>query len=373
MRIIMIGQKGIPMHYGGIERHVEELSLKLVAQGHEVLAYARNWYTPKKINQYHGIKVVHTFSIHTKNLDAISHTFFSTINALFQKPDVIHYHGVGPALLAWIPRVFAPKVKVVATFHSIDRYHQKWGFIAKMFLRLGEWAACRFPHETIVVSKTIQSYCWNEFQRETTYIPNGVTATCSAPFLLSRWGLEGNKYVLMVARLIPHKGAHYLIEAWQHARATAPEILKDYKLVIAGGGHYTEKYVKQLHETAKDDSSVVFTGWVKGRVLEELFSNTALFVYPSVSEGLPIVVLEAMSCARAVLASDIPEHQEIIADDRFWFTSADAKALSSKLIELLKQPELLKQAGEKNRVLAEQNYNWDAIAEKAEKVYSASK
>jgi glycosyltransferase involved in cell wall biosynthesis len=144
-------------------------------------------------------------------------------------------------------------------------------------------------------------------------------------------------------------------------------------LVPQHGGHYTEKYVKQLHETAKDDSSVVFTGWVKGRVLEELFSNTALFVYPSVSEGLPIVVLEAMSCARAVLASDIPEHQEIIADDRFWFTSADAKALSSKLIELLKQPELLKQAGEKNRVLAEQNYNWDAIAEKAEKVYSASK
>jgi glycosyltransferase involved in cell wall biosynthesis len=352
---------------------VEELSLKLVAQGHEVLAYARSWYTPKTISQYHGIKILHTPSIHTKNLDAISHTFFSTINALFQRPDVIHYHGVGPALLSWIPRVFLPRAKVVVTFHSIDRYHRKWGFLARWFLRLGEWAACRFPHETIVVSKTLQTYCLNEFDRRTTYIPNGVTATCSAPFLLSRWGLQANKYLLTLGRLIPHKGVHYLVEAWQKARAEAPEIFKDYKLVIAGGGHFTDKYVRQLHEMAKDDQSVVFTGWVKGRVLEELFSNTLLFVHPSESEGLPIVVLEAMSCSRAVLVSDIVELQEIIPDDRFWFASADPQALASKLIELLKQPQLLKQAGEDNKMLAQQNYNWDAIVKQAEKVYEKNK
>jgi glycosyltransferase involved in cell wall biosynthesis len=158
----------------------------------------------------------------------------SSINALSQKPDVIHYHGVGPALLSWIPRVFSPRTKVIVTFHSIDRYHRKWGFVARWFLRMGEWAACHFPHETIVVSKTLQSYCWNEYDRQTTYIPNGVTATCSAPFLLSQWDIKPNKYILMVARLIPHKGAHHLLQAWKLARTQAPEIFKDMKLVIAG-------------------------------------------------------------------------------------------------------------------------------------------
>jgi len=138
MRIAMIGQKGIPAIYGGIERHVEELSLELAKQGHTVLVYARKWYTPKNIKNYHGINIIHTPTLRTKHFDAIAHTFFSTIHAMFQKPDVIHYHGVGPSLLSWIPRVFSPKTKVVATVHCLDRYHQKWGLFARIMLRFGE-------------------------------------------------------------------------------------------------------------------------------------------------------------------------------------------------------------------------------------------
>ena len=178
MRIAMIGQKGIPAIYGGIERHVEELSVELVKQGHDVVVYARTWFTDKKIKNYQGIKIKHTPTLRTKHLDAIIHTFTSTIHALlFQKPDIIHYHGVGPALLAWMPRLLSPKTKVVVTMHCLDRYHQKWGIFARFMLRIGEWAGCAFAHQVISVSKTIQSYCLNEYQKSTTYIANGVRAS----------------------------------------------------------------------------------------------------------------------------------------------------------------------------------------------------
>ena len=373
MKIAMIGQKGIPAIYGGVERHVEELSLTLAKQGHEVFAYARAWYTPKNIRNYNGIKVIHTPALRTKHLDAITHTFTATIHALFQKPDIIHYHGVGPALLCWIPRILAPKTKVIVTMHCLDRYHQKWGLFARIMLRMGEWASCKFPHETIAVSKTIYNYCLNEFQKQTTYIPNGVKPL-SAPnsSLIEEFGLAPEKYLLMVSRLVKHKGAHYLLEAWQMARQQNPELLKDYKLAIVGGAAFTDNYVAKLHGIARGDKSIVFTGWQKGRTLSELYAHAKLFVHPSENEGLPITVLQAMSYARPVLVSDIPEHKEVVADCNFWFSNAKINSLAEKIAELISNEPLLQEAGGKNKIIVEKNYNWEDVTKQTNVLYSAS-
>lgn len=368
----MIGQKGIPAAYGGIERHVEELSVRLAKQGQEVLVYARAWFSPKKITEYQGVKIIHTPTIHTKHLDAIVHTFISTLHAIFiSKPDIIHYHGVGPALLAWIPRVFAPRVKVVVTFHCIDRHHQKWGWFARKMLALGELAACRFPHETIAVSQTIRTYCLNEYAKLTTYIPNGATRVDEIPGddKLEKMNLTSEKYLLMVSRLVKHKGAHYLIPAWQQARATAPELFAGYKLAIVGGGVFTDRYVDELKKLAADDDSIVFTGWKDGEALSQLYAHCKFLVHPSENEGLPLTVMQAMVNARAVLVSDISEHKEIVPDHNFWFMNANINSLSGKIIELMKNPAMLAEAGNKNCQFVAKYFNWNDIAKNTEKLY----
>ena len=390
----MIGQKGIPAVYGGIERHVEGLSLELAKQGHSVGVYARKWYTPANIKNYHGVQIIHTPTLRTKNLDAIVHTFTSTIAALFfrfpsaenressiphgavsgQKPDIIHYHGVGPALLSWIPRIFSPKTKVVVTMHCLDRYHQKWGVFARLMLRMGEWAGCAFAHQAISVSKTIQNYCLNEYQKSTVYIPNGVIpAEKQNSSLIDQWDITPGKYLLMVSRLVKHKGAHYLLEAWQFVRQQNPELLKDYKLVIVGDSTFTDEYVKELRQIARGDKSIIFTGWQKGQTLSELYANCALLVHPSENEGLPITVLQAMSYARPVLVSDISEHKEVIHDERFWFSNTSIISLAEKITELMQKPELLKENGDKNKVVVAKNYNWKDITKQTLALYSSPK
>lgn len=372
MKILMIGQKGIPAVYGGIERHVEELSVELAKQGHTVAVYARKWYTPANIKNYHGVELIHTPTLRTKNLDAIVHTFTSTIHALFQKADVIHYHGVGPALLSWIPRIFSPKTKVVVTMHCLDRYHQKWGVLARLMLRMGEWAGCVFAHQAISVSKTIQNYCLNEYQKSTTYIPNGVIPSEKQnSALIDQWDITPGKYLLMVSRLVKHKGAHYLLEAWQFVRQQNPELLKDYKLVIVGGSTFTDDYVKELHQIARGDNSIIFTDWQKGQTLEELYANTAMLVHPSENEGLPITVLQAMSYARPVLVSDISEHKEVISDERFWFSNTSTISLAEKITELMQKPELLKENGDRNKMVVEKHYNWKDITKQTIALYSS--
>lgn len=376
MRIAMIGQKGIPAAFGGVERHVEELSKELAKQGHEILVYTRSWYA-RQIQQMDtptndlpaNIRVITTPSIHTQHLDTITHTFVSLIHAATRKPDVIHLHGVGPALLSWLPRLISPRTRVIATFHSMDRYQYKWGFFSRWFLSLGEKFICRYPDRTITVSRGIYHYCLNQFGKPTDYIPSGVPAYDGKtyPEIIANWKLQLKKYVLTVSRLIPGKGIHHLISAWRTLRLDHPDRTRDLRLAIVGEGE--DKYLNELYALSGSDDSIVFTGAQYGHALQSLIANARLFAHPSENEGLPIAVLEAMSMGLPVIVSDIPGHCELIRDSRFWFHTGDVADLSDKLGELIGDDEALSHEGAQNQILAQKKYSWQDSASKIEKIY----
>ena len=367
MKIAFIGQKGIPMKFGGVEKHVERLAIGLARRGHDVYVYTRPWYTPKKLKKYQGVNLISLKSLRTKNLDAITHSFRASLDVLKKDYDIVHYHGVGPALLAWIPKFFKPTCKVVITFHCIDRFHQKWGLLARIALYLGEWAAIHFAHDTITVSKTLQNYCADTFGADTIYIPNGVDAVkdAQADTIKKKFGLSKGNYILFLSRLVKHKGAHYLIDAYN-------QLHTDKKLVIAGGSAFTDDYVKAIKNQAKYNPNIIFTGNVEGGSHEwqELYSNAYLFVHPSESEGLPIVILEAMSFGLPVLASNISENMEAIAGGHgFSFKNKNVNDLKKKLEHLINSPQLVKDVGFGAKKYVLENYNWADIVNSVENVY----
>ena len=370
MKIAMIGQKGIPAHSGGIERHVEELSAELVEQNHEVLAFCRDWYV-WPLRNHRGVRAVKAPSIKTKHLDAISHTFFSILKAAKMDVDVFHIHGVGPALLTWLPKLLNPSARVIVTFHCIDRFHQKWNPIARFMLHLGEWFACRFADATITVSQTLNEYCLEKYDTKTVYIPNGVRLPEpeSKTELLDRFELEPNNYLMMCARLVKHKGAHTLIDAWKRLKNEQPKLIGDTKLAIVGGSAFTDGYVKELEEASADAPSVVMTGQQSGGVLHTLFSHAYAIVHPSESEGLPIAVLEAMSYGKCVLSSDIPENMELTELHGRTFPVDDVGALKDGMAKLLKEPEAVKRTGERARTFVKRRFSWNDIAETTSALY----
>lgn len=368
MKIAFIGQKGLPATVGGVETHVENLATGLVSRGHEVFVYARPWYSPKLKKKYKGVKMIYKKSWNRKNFDTITHVFLATLHATYQHYDIIHYQGVGPALLSWWPRIFCPRTKVITTFHSIDRLHLKWGIIARLFLRLGEWFAVRFAHETITVSKTLQKYCLEKYNVRTIYIPNGIYLPKIEPakMILRKFKLRPNKYILFLSRLVRHKGAHLLIEAFR-------KISTDFNLVIAGGSAKTDDYVLALKEYAAGDPRVIFTGSIVGqsKLWREIYSNAYLFVLPSEYEGLPTVVLEAMSFGRGVLVSNIPENIEAICGGYGWtFKNKDVEDLRRKLIKLLNEPRKVALVGRAARQHVYKNYYWPDIIKATETVYN---
>lgn len=363
MKIAMIGQKGYPSCSGGIEKHVEELSKRLARQGHEVLVFCRAWYT-KDQGELDGVKRVFVPTVNKKNLDAIVHTFLSIIKAAQMDVDVFHIHGVGPSLLSWLPRLLRPGSRVVVTFHCVDRFHQKWGRFARLMLHLGEWTACRFPNKTITVSQTLTNYAAETYRANSAYIPNGVTMPEPSrdPSLVEVFGLVPDKYFIMVSRLVRHKGAHTLIRAWQSARAARPDLFSEMKLAIVGGAAFTDDYVHELHSLAAGDGSIVLAGAQSGDVLHELFANAYAAVHPSVSEGLPIAVLEEMSYGKCVLSSDIPECLELTAAHGLSFPAGNAEALARSMVMMAEAPPQTKQVGAEAAQFVKRFYNWDDIA-----------
>jgi glycosyltransferase involved in cell wall biosynthesis len=389
MRIAMIGQKGIFVtHDGGVERHVEELSTRLAKLGHEVFVCCRPHYMNAEMRKklkiengklkIRGINLVFKPSINTKFLDTITHVFTSTLHALRQKYDIIHYHGVGPSTLSFIPRIFARKSKVIVTFHSQDRFHQKWGPFSRAFLAFGEWTACTYPHKTIVVSKTLRRYCKERFYHDTIFIPNGVEVKkVSGSDKIKNWGLKEGQYILSVARFVKHKGLHYLIQAFkefkktQKHKNTKTQDVKGYKLVLVGESPYPSKYADWLRELAAEDPDIVFTGYQIGEALDQLFLNSYIYVHPSESEGLSITILEAMSYGKCVLISDIEENLEAMEHYGFYFKTGDVGDLKGKLEKLLVSPKIVAEMGEKAREFVKKEHNWDEIAKKTLGVYKS--
>lgn len=361
----MIGQKGIPARFGGVERHVHDLSTHLVKQGVAVTVYSRAWYTKGTQETVDGIDVIHIPTIRTKHLDTIVHTLLSTLHAMMSSTDIIHYHGIGPSLLSWLPRLFTPRITVITTFHSVDRKHEKWGWFARTILKIAERTACTFAHRTIAISTTIAQYARDVYDCETEYIPNGIETAQSyyGSNALATWHLTPGKYIVMLSRLIPHKGAHYLIDAYIAFKKNNPEL--SFPLVIIGDGYHTDAYVSSLHERAKHHPDIIFTGFQYGDTLKQLTAHAALMVHPSDQEGLPITVLEGMSYGLPVLLSDIPEHKQLVQEKQWLFDHGDATHLAKQLTLILGSEERVRDAsGEKNRAYVEAEYNWDRLIDR---------
>lgn len=364
MKIAVIGQKGIPAKFGGVEKHVEDLATNLAQRGHEVYVYTRRNYTPADLASFHGVNLISLPSVNSKHLDAISHTFLACLDVARRDVDVVHFHSIGPSSLLWLVKLLKPRTPVVATFHTQCYMHQKWNSIAKLYLRFGELVCCKLSDKTIAVSKTLQAYAQKKYRNNIAYIPNGVTVRpVGDTDALDAWQLIPGGYVLAVSRLVKHKGIGYLIEAFK-------KIETDKKLVIVGDSAFTDKYVAQIRRLAENDPRIIFTGNQTGEALKQLFSHAYIFVQPSESEGLSIALLEAMAYEQAVLVSDIPENLEALPGSDYIFKSKSIRDLRAKLESALTAPESVNRNRRINREHVLKHYNWQDITDGIEAVYN---
>lgn len=368
IKIAMIGHKRIPSREGGVEIVVEELATRMTKLGHDVICYNRGGKhvldkseKVKNLKEYKGIKLEKVLTIDKKGLAAMTASFFGALKILFSKNEVVHFHAEGPCAMIPIIKIFSKK-KIVATIHGLDWKRDKWGSIASNYIKFGEKMAVKYSDEIIVLSKGVQNYFKKQYKRDTCFIPNGVSKPKirEVNIIKKKYQLEKNSYLLFLGRIVPEKGVHYLIEAYQQAKI-------DKKLVIAGAASDTDSYYQELKGKVKDTKNIIFTGFVQGKELEELYSNAYVYILPSDLEGMPLSLLEAMSYGNCCLTSDIPECATVIEDRGITFKKSNIRDLIEKLEELSDEKvEKYKQESQ-NYIL--KKYNWDDVIYKTLKLY----
>lgn len=364
-RVTMLGLRGIPDVQGGVEKHVEMLAGRLAAQGWEVEVVGRSPYlSGRGAREWNGVRVVPLWAPQRAALEALVHTFLGVCRAAVRRPDILHIHAVGPALMVPLARLLG--LKVAVTHHGYDYDRQKWGRLARAALKLGERFGMRWSHGRIAVSGDIARTMDARHGVAVDFVPNGVAVAPgdARTGILGELGLAPRRYILLAARFVPEKRQTDLIRAF--VRLGDPR----FRLVLAGDAEFDSAYAREAKKLAADTPGVVLAGFQSGGRLAELFANAALFVLPSSHEGMPIALLEAMAYGLPVLASDIVANKEIGLPEGDYFplgdTGALAAAMAEKLAALPGEDEMRRRARE-----VEAAYSWSGIARRTEAVYEA--
>jgi glycosyltransferase involved in cell wall biosynthesis len=346
MKLCAVGTRGFPRIEGGVEKHCESL-YPLLRSDIDIIVYRRRSYVNSG-DSYEHITFIDLPSTKIKGFEAVMHSFLASVNALFRKPDVVHYHNIGPALFS--PIVKIRRIPVVLTYHSPNYEHKKWGKFAKYLLLFSEKVALRIADQIVFVNRFQMEKYSKEIRQKSVYIPNGINHL-PAPIetdYIEELGLERKKYILSVGRITQEKGFDTLIKAFKLA------IKKDFKLVIAGGVEFESNYMKELQEISKDEA-VIFTGYVYGDRLAQLYTYAGLFVLASDHEGFPLVLLEAMSYGLEVLVSDIPATHLVDLNDDDYFKRGNYEELGKKITERLQNI--------RSRKYDLSKYDWNKVAD----------
>ena len=352
--VAVIGTRGFPGIQGGVEAHSYHLYTRMTDM--RVRLYRRRAYlTPQSSQTFPNIEYIDLPSTRIKGFEAVCHTFLSVFHIFFHRPDVVHIHNIGPGMFAPLLRLAG--LPVVLTYHSPNYEHAKWSAPARWLLRLCEKISLRCSNRVIFVNKYQMEKCGAI--EKSVYIPNGidpVTRSESTSFL-EKHGIHAGEYLLAVGRLTPEKGLQYLVEA-------ANRLPQVSQVVIAGASDHDDTYRKLL-EQLDTGHKVIFTGFTTGEDLNQLYSHARAFVLPSVNEGFPMVLLEAMAHGLPIVCSDIPGTRQVDLPEQDYFAVKDVDALCAAITRTLDSPN-----EKQNYDLT--NYNWDVIAQQVQHQYESA-
>ena len=370
MKVAMVGHKVIPSRRGGIENVLTSLCPLLVEKGIDVTCYNRSsdkveneYIGTVKDKKYKGVTLKNAWTINKKGLSAMVASFTAAIYATFGKYDIVHFHAEGPCAAMWIPKMFGKKC--VATVHGLDWQREKWGKgFASRYIKFGERVMVKCADEIIVLSESAREYFKETYNRDTVLIHNGIDKPNKkeANEITKLYGLSKDEYICIVSRLTAEKGVHYLIDAYNSIKTNK-------KLVIAGDTSDTDEYVEMLKEKASGNPNIIFTGFISGDVLTEIYSNAYVVTLPSDIEGMSLSLLEALAYGNAVLCSYIPENTLVTENKALHFRKSNVEDLAKKLQAMCDDESIVKElkTGVSEFILSK--YNWNDVANSTHDLY----
>jgi glycosyltransferase involved in cell wall biosynthesis len=370
IKIAYIGTKGIPAKWGGIEKYIEEVGKRMVTRGHEVTVFSSKWYCQNYENSlYQGMRIERVPSIQLQATDALTNALWSSLAIIKGNYDIAHFHGL--ASYYYIPIVKKAGKITITTTHEMESNWEntKYNFLGRLVIKQAFKLGVKHAHYTTTVAQHLKDKIKSIFGREALLLPSGLDRVeyQALDVIKRKYGLHGKDYLLFLGRIDPIKRVEWILDL-------ASILDESIYLVIAGGAQdsSTEAYLKDLKQKAGPDSNIIFTGPVSGREKAELFSNCLLFLAPSMDEGLPLTVLEAISYGQCCIVSDLPAFRTVIENGvtGFLFPTNDKDQFMAMVANLIQTPQKLKLIGKEAKRKITPAFDWDQTVKQTEWLYN---
>lgn len=366
VRIAIIGPLELPGS-GGVKQHCEEIGARLAARGHEVTVLVARG---RRRRTHRGMEVRRVGSLPVRHLDRLAYSLMASLHTRFRRYDVVHYHSFASTTFLRLAR--RPGRALAVTVHRLEWQDEKWGRVARALLRRSERVAVRNADLLVAVSRSLADNLSSRYPAigEVHCIPNGVDLVsldpAQATAVLTDRGLESERFVLVVGRLVPEKGTDTVLEAWE--RLVGEGRTAGWRLAIVGGARHRTRFVRELEARAERLSpTVAVTGILVRAELAALDGHAGIVASASHHEGQPLTVIEAIVSHRCLVLSDIPAHRELCGDAAVYFPTADADALATTLGALIASPERRQELAARSASIAQtHDFGWDASAERLE-------
>jgi glycogen synthase len=382
MKILMLTWEYPPISYGGLARHVQDLSEAIAKQGHDIYIITQGDNNIPQRETYKGIKIIRTTPSLIKGnnfLDGIFQLNFQILEEIFKfreelkDIDIIHGHDW---LIFWASKVLKHSLRkpLLFTIHATE-YGRNQGIYNDMqrYINDLEWYATYEAWKVIVCSKYMESEIKGLFQipsDKVKILENGVNpenykAKYSEEFK-KKYAHPNEKVVFFLGRIVREKGVQVLIQA-------IPEVLKyepNTKFIIAGKGPFLDSLRKQA-DYLKVSDRIYFTGFISDDERNRLYRLADISVFPSLYEPFGIVALEAMVTKTPVIVSDVGGLSEFIKNgiNGIKVEANNHHQLAEAIIYLIRNKEKAKNIVDRAYKMVVEDYSWDLIAQKTVDLY----
>jgi glycosyltransferase involved in cell wall biosynthesis len=359
MRIAILGTRGIPANYGGFETFAEEISKRLVKAGHQVTVYGRSSYIRPMLREYEGVRIEVLPNVMHKYLDTPVNTALASLHVLFRKYDVLLYCNSANAACTLLPRMAGHRIAL--NVDGLEWQRAKWNAFGKAVYRVSEYLSTCIPNIVVTDAGMVRDYYWKKFRKSSVLIPYGTSLKrVESAEVLRRFGLRRRDYLLYVSRLEPENNAHAVVQAFEKVRTSK-------KLVIVGDAPFSRAYIRKLKETK--DRRILFTGYVFGRGYREFQSHAYAYIQATEVGGTHPALVEAMGHGNCILANDVPEHREVLADAGLYFSARNIAGLAERIRQVLDHPDKVEEMRRLAYRRACQHYSWERITSDYEKLF----
>jgi glycosyltransferase involved in cell wall biosynthesis len=366
-RVIVFGVKTFPSQ-GGTDRVAENLVLQLKDRFHITLYCYKD---PAAKNHIPGVDVVEMAPLSKGAIGAFAYFLFSALHILFtRKADLIHLHKTDAAFFIPLLRL---RFKVVATSHEAPYKRDKWNKFVKMYFRMVEWIFIQTSNLCTCISQPLTTYYEDKYKKPVTFIPNGINPVQSENFDTARaltfipsGASMDRPYILFSARrIMGTKGCHTMLEALVKIGYTG-------QVFIAGELTHNAEYLHQL-KTVGASLDMHFLGFVNPLpTLLAFVRKSELFIFPSETEGMSIMLLEVASVGTPIVASDIPENTQVFGErEVLYFKVSNSDDLASKIRFALDHPTEMAAYGKRCQEKVFKDYVWHNIANEYADVYKS--